>query len=120
MSNARKPRKPAAAVRPDPPYLIPYPETLSFAELFRIHAATGVDVLDPRTRGHAVAAVLWFAARSWDNPLTWEEAQGFNLDAVEFVREDEALPDDDEEDEEEPDPTGSGGHATPSSASSSD
>lgn len=116
MSNARKPRKPAAAVRPDPPYLIPYPETLSFAELFRIHAATGVDVLDPRTRGHAVAAVLWFAARSWENPLTWEETLDFDLDDVEFRRTDEPL----DEEDDTPDPTESGGHETPSSVSSSD
>ena len=114
MSNARKPRTPVKAKRPDPPYLVPYPETLTFGELFRIHAATGVDVLDPVTRGHAVAACLWFAARSWDNPLTWEEAVDYNLDAVEFHRDDEEL------DEEAPDPTESGGHETPSSASSSD
>lgn len=111
MSNARKPRTPAPAKRPEPPFLVPYPEELSFGDLFRIHAATGVDVLDPVTRGHAVAACLWFAARSWDNPLTWEECAGYDLDDVEFRRTDEPL------DEEEPDPTESGGHETPSSVS---
>lgn len=95
--------------RPPRPWLVPSPDSLTFNDMFRIKAATGVDVLDPVTRAHAIVACLWLASREWDKPLTWEECTRANLDDLELAGEDEEL--DPETDEADP----THGSETPSS-----
>jgi hypothetical protein len=107
-----KPKPAPAPPREERPIVhVPDPSSLTFGDMFRIKAATGVDVLDPPTRAHAIAACLWLATRDHPEPRTWEECTRYDLDHVDLIQPDEELPDGDE------DPTG--GSETPSSASSS-
>lgn len=119
MSNTRKPRTEAAPA-PDladlPP--VPGPETLTFDEMWRIKAATGIDVLDPPIRGLAIAACLWFATRDLPTPLTWEQATAYRLEDIEIVGDlDESLDRDDTTGEPTPDAAAdpTDGSGTPSS-----
>lgn len=100
------------AGRPDMPWRVPSPDELEFVEMFRIKAGTGIDVLDPLTRGHAIAACLWFASREWDNPLEWAECQRASLD--DLILGDEL--DEELDPEQSEDPTR--GNETPSKESS--
>lgn len=97
--------------RPEKPWRVPSPDTLPFTVMFRIKAATGVDVLDPVTRGHAIVACLWLASREWDKPLTWEECTLANLDDLLLGDEELELT----EERDAADPTH--GSGTPSSES---
>lgn len=116
MSNTPSKRA-AAPQRPAerPIVHVPDPASLSFGQMWRIKAATGVDVLDPPTKGHAIAACLWLAGRDLEPALTWEDCLDYDLDHVELEQLDEDLdrdPESGEIDEEETGPTD--GSGTPS------
>lgn len=65
-------------------YQIQDPDDLPFGAMFAIKAATGVDVMDPPTRAHQLAAMVWLAAKTAGDTLTWEEACGYTVTDVDF------------------------------------
>lgn len=121
MSNARKPRKPTPAPAPvvEEPIRVPSPDAIEFVDMFRIKAATGIDVLDPPSYAHAIAACLWFAMLEHPaGPLTWEQAIHYDMRRIILVDADEDLARDEDGEVADEDPTD--GSSTPSSVSSSD
>lgn len=61
-------------------YRIPHPDALTLGQMMGVRAGTGVDLLAPESRAHAMAACLWYVARG--DELTWEECLEWDLEHV--------------------------------------
>lgn len=82
-------------------YVVREYQSMTLNEAYRIKASTGVDVYDPPTALHRLAALIWFASLSTEDPLKWKDLQDLDSDAIgELVH----LPEDDEPDTNQVDP----------------